>query len=107
MTEGNAEHQEQELERLTGNDVGLTREEALALLTDDDLWILPPEHRYVFELEPEEVVQEWEQAYDFAYSLSQGFGESKAINAATRMLLWDLQDRAEEALRRARQRAEE
>jgi ElaB/YqjD/DUF883 family membrane-anchored ribosome-binding protein len=46
-------------------------------------------------------------AAEFAQTLTQGFDSTQTINDATRMLLWDMRDRAEEALSRARERAEE
>jgi len=85
---------------------GRSREEAERIMEDEDLWLVIPEQRFTY-LDNEEDVREWEAAYEFAYSLSSGFTECKAINDATRQLLWEMQGRAEEALRRARERAEQ
>ena len=95
--------EEKTLRRLMG-DVGLTREEAEARLVDEDLWLVDPARRWAFE--GEEGVRQWETAYAFARALAEGFADppSPAINEATVQLLWDLRDRAEVALRRARSR---
>ena len=87
------------------NEQGLSREYAERVMEDEDLWLLMPEQRFAF-LESEEDVRQWELAHDFAKSLDHGFLDSKAINDATRQLLWDMNRRAEEALRRARLRQE-
>ena len=84
--------------------VGIDPEEAPLRLQDGDLWLVVPECRFV--LEGEAGIREWEVAVEFADALADGFSESTAINDATRQLLWDMRDRAQEALRRARRRAE-
>jgi hypothetical protein len=83
---------------------GLSREEAERIMEDEDLWLLIPEQRHAY-MDAAEDVAEWERAYEFAYSLSDGFTECRAIYDPTRQLLWDMCARAEEALRRARERA--
>ena len=95
--------QQTDVEHLVKN-VELTREVAERILEDEDLWLLIPEQRFAYE--GEEDVRQWQMAADFAYSLSQDFTESTAINDATRQMLWDLRERAEEALRRAHRRSE-
>ena len=87
-------------------EVGLDRRQAELVLRDDDLWMLLPEYRFAWE-PGEEDVRQWELAADFAYALADGFGESKAIPDSVRMMLWDMRDRAEEAMKRARERAKE
>jgi len=57
-------------------------------------------------MEPAEDVRQGEAAYDFASALVTGFTDSEAINDATRQLLWEMRETAEEALRRARRRQE-
>jgi hypothetical protein len=96
--------EETTIRRLTDVE-GLSREEAERRLEDDDLWLVAPEQRFVWE--PEEAERQWETAYDFAASLARGFTDSDAINHATCQLLWDMRERSREALRRARERAEE
>ena len=93
---------EREVAYLTG-EAGMPEDLARLVLRDEDLWILMPEQRSAWEPGEEDVAQ-WAIAYDFVYALADGFSESKAINEATRHLLWDLRDRAEEALRRDRER---
>jgi hypothetical protein len=85
-------------------EIGMEPWAAERVLEDDDLWIVVPEQRFAF-LDPQEDVRQWEFAYEFAYALTEGFNDSPVINDATNQLLWDLRDRAEEALRRARKRA--
>src|SRR5215210_1169428 len=86
--------------------LGLSREYAERVMEDEDLWLLVPEQRFAF-MEPAEDVRQWEAAYDFASALVNGFTDSKAINNATRQLLWEMSETAEEALRRARRRQEQ
>ncbi len=93
---------EQMIEYLV-EDVGIDREQAELRMADDDLWLLHPEMRYPFERE--EAVEQWEEAAAFAQGLEEGFANHWRLNEATRQLIWDLQVRAEEALRRARERA--
>jgi hypothetical protein len=74
---------------------------------DDDLWcLLPPERRFAFPA-GEESVHEWEQTVRLVEALAEGFAGTMypLANTATTQLLWDAQARAEEALRRARERA--
>ena len=95
----------EEIRYLT-EDIGMPERYVELVLRDDDLWILDPPARFAWEPGEEDVAQ-WETAADFAVCLADGFSDSNAINHATRMLFWDLRDRAEEALRRARLRAAE
>jgi hypothetical protein len=74
---------------------------------DDDLWLVEPTMR--FELEGEEAVEEWRVAESFASGLAEGLtssaiGDGGGLNRATTQLLWDLRERAQEALRRAEER---
>ena len=94
---------EQEIAHLMRT-LGLSREYAERVMEDEDLWLLIPEQRFAF-MEPGEDVRQWETAYDFASALVNGFTDSKAINNATRQLLWEMRETAEEALRRAMERA--
>jgi hypothetical protein len=105
MTEMTSEERAEEIRYLV-EEVGVDVQEAPLRLRDDDLWMLLPASRFVWE-PGEEDVRQWELAYDFAYALSKGFTESQAIPDSARMLLWDMRDRAEEAMKRARERAEE
>jgi hypothetical protein len=51
---------------------GISPENAeLVMEQDDDLWILSPEQRFVFEGEQD--VRQWEEALAFAEALSSGF----------------------------------
>jgi hypothetical protein len=87
--------------------VGVDEEEArLRVSQDADLWILHPERRSVKELEGEAGVEAWREALSYARWLA-AMPENVDVGAATTQLLWDLEMRAEEALRRAEQRAEE
>ncbi len=95
---------EREVEHLVKN-MGLSREYAERVMEDEDLWLQVPEQRFAF-LDPEEDVRQWEAAYDFASSLANGFMESDVLNYATQQLLWEMRTMAQEALRRARERAE-
>jgi hypothetical protein len=94
---------EQEVRYLT-QEIGVPEALARLQLRDEDLWLVIPEQRFAWE-PGEEDVRQWELAVDFADALSQGFTESKAINHDTRQLLWDMRERAGEALQRARERA--
>jgi len=95
---------EREIEQLVG-EIGMERAEAERVLEDDDLWLVYPEVRYGFE--GEEAVRQWEGACEFASALCEGFAAQgpPVIDEATQQLLWDMRRRAEEALRRARERA--
>lgn len=93
---------EQMLEYLTES-VGLDRVEAERRMKDDDLWLVPPDQRVA--LEGDGAVDEWEEAASFAQALSAGFSMHGPLNAATVHLIRDLEERGEEALRRARKRA--
>jgi hypothetical protein len=101
---------EQMLEYLTSERMGIPREEAELMLVDDDLWIIEPPSRYTFT--GEEVVRGWSKAVDFAAMLSEGFGNPSSFTGFTRgfqgaiqQMLLDMRERAEEALRRAKERA--
>ncbi len=77
---------------------------------DDDLWLVHPELRYV--LEGNEAIREWSKAATFAQFLADGFacgpfysGFANEFQGAIQQMLWDMEARAQEALRRARERA--
>ena len=86
---------------------GITEEEARLRLRDDDLWVLPPHARFDEEFTGEKGVRMWEDAVTLAQAaanaVSNGPGTIQA-NPAITQLVWDVADRAEEALRRARER---
>jgi hypothetical protein len=104
MTQERTQHHNREVVYLMEH-VGLSREEAERRLEDADLWLLDPELRYSYP-PGEEEVSAWEMAADFAASLSEGFERSGVINDATRQLLREMCERADEALRRARRRGQ-
>ena len=89
---------------------GVSEEVARLRLQDEDLWLLHPGARFDEDLQGEEGVRLWEEAAQvartFADGVSNGPGTIQA-NAAITMLVWDAAARAEEALRRVRQRAGE
>jgi hypothetical protein len=62
-----------------------------------------PEYRFGF-ADAQEAVEEWRQAAAFARCLAEGMSEG-VVGRATMQALWDLRDRTEEALRRAKERA--
>lgn len=97
---------EQTLKRLV-DDVGMSPRQAELVMRDDDLWLLEPESRWPWE--GEDAVSQWHDARAFVMTLSEGFTAHGAgvVNDATVQLLRDLEERAEEALRRARARAYE
>jgi hypothetical protein len=100
-------NREQTIEYLTEDwgGIGISREDAEARLRDGDLWFIEPERRYGG-ANSEEAIREWSEAADFARSLAEGFSLSSALGVATQCMLWDMCERAEEALRRARERAQ-
>jgi hypothetical protein len=81
---------------------GLPREEAELRVQDDDLWLVDAELRVG--LEGQAAVEEWEEAAAFASAINRGVGWGEFSNTATAHLVSDLDMRAEEALRRARER---
>ena len=91
-------------------EAGVSEVEAPLKMRDGDLWILHPEQRFAEELEGEEGVRAWEDAEltarNIANTVSNGAGSIQASPALTQ-LIWDAHARAEEALRRARERAGE
>jgi hypothetical protein len=93
------------------SDIGHERAEAERMLVDDDLWIVDPALRYGFT--GEEAVREWSKALTFAKFLAEGFaagppyspgGFGLEFQGAIQQMLWDMRERAEEALRRAEER---
>jgi hypothetical protein len=96
----------EELVQMDGLPPEEAEREAEKRLVDDDLWVCHPMQRFIFE--PEEAVAEWEQTANFAGSLAEGFTivGDPGVNTATIQLFWDMHARAEEALRRARERAQ-
>ena len=91
-------------------EIGVTEEEARLKTRDQDLWILDPAMRFDEHLQGDEGVRRWEEAAlivrNIADIVSNGPGAIEAGPAMTQ-LIWDAAARAEEALRRARLRAEE
>jgi hypothetical protein len=83
------------LHRTDGRDAGLR-------MVDNDLWILAPEQRYG--LVGKEAVRQWEEAVQFVGGMVSLAEDPELFPDATQMLLADALARAEEALRRARQR---
>jgi hypothetical protein len=71
---------------------------------EEDLWMRPPEGRFGFE--GEEAVWERERATAWARGLANMADGADLFDYSTTQLLWDAAERAEEALRRARQRIE-
>jgi hypothetical protein len=99
---------EEMIEHLTEYVTGDRKEAELRML-DDDLWLLHPELRYSFE--GEEAVREWERSltlvralYEFAMT---HHGPYPFFSDSTTWLIGDAEARAEEALRRARERVRE
>ena len=88
--------------------VGVPEEIARLRMRDSDLWVLDPGARFDEYLEGEEGVRHWEatarMARVIADTVSHGRGSIEA-NPAITQLVWDAAPRAEEALRRARERA--
>jgi hypothetical protein len=69
------------------------------MLLDDDLWVVDPALRFGFT--PEEAVEEWRQAADFASALAEGstgMSGSGLVSQATSQLLWDMRDRGKRSL---------
>jgi hypothetical protein len=99
---GDHETREEILERLTSFPYGASREEAERRVADEDLWLLDPELRCG--LGGEDAVEEWQEALSFAEALANGFSMAP-VGSATLHLPWDATVRAQEALRRAEERA--
>jgi hypothetical protein len=87
-----------------GTDSPIGRGRALAESIDDDLWILYPECRYEFPV-GEKSVRQWRDAVSALESLS--IAVESLNNGALQHAIGDTHERAIEALRRARQRAQE
>ena len=98
------DEREEWIEDLSGPEVppGPQRSEAELRVVDADLWILEPESLYGFE--PEEAVEQWVRAVDALGCLAE---VAAFINEATLQAVQDARARAEEALRRARERVGE
>ena len=94
-----------DLEYLTGERIGLSREEAEQMLVDHDLWLLHPATR--FSIDDEEAVKQWGCAADFAEALGMMGLQNGLVNEAATQLMLDAADRAREAQRRALQRLED
>ncbi|MDP8947766.1 MAG: hypothetical protein M3N09_06670 [Actinomycetota bacterium] len=97
---------ERQIEYLMEWPICIDRAEAERRARDLDLWLVEPDLRP--DLQGEEAVREWEGAVAFITAMTEGFAYTGdgVINNATSQLLYDAQRRAEEALRRARERAE-
>lgn len=89
------------------DEVGISEEAARIRLQDEDLWVLDIGARFDDELTGEEGVRMWEEAATAARAaadaISNGPGTIEA-NPAITQLVWDANVRAQEALRRARER---
>jgi hypothetical protein len=93
------------IEYLTGP-YGLDQEEAELVTRDLDLWILELEMR--FAIEDEDAVEEWEQAAEFFGDYADmALHSHKNFNEAITHVLFYATRRAQEALRRAKDRARE
>ncbi len=100
MTENQTER-EQMLEHLIG-EVGISAEEAECRMRDGDLWtFLHPDMRYGLP-DTEETVEEWRRA---VVGLQDMQAIAEWIGPAAQTVVWDATKRAEEAYRRARERA--
>ncbi len=90
-------------------EIGGDREEAERRLEDGDLWLVEPALRFPFAT-AEEAVEEWRQAAAFARGLTEGFSVAvdgeRVLGRATMQSILDLCARTEEALRRAKARAD-
>jgi hypothetical protein len=94
---------EQNLVYLT-EDCGIEQDEAERMLVDDDLWILEPSLRFAFS--DEEALEVWREAVNKLETLANiGYGFEFFGNEAVTQCIADAEERAREALRRARQRA--
>ena len=93
--------------RVLVEDDGISEEEARLRRLDGDLCLLRPSARFDEDLQGEEGVRLWEEAAKVAQTVADavnnGPGTIPASPAVT-MLAWDAAARAEEALRRARER---
>jgi hypothetical protein len=97
------EEREEWIAHLSGPDspVGTTRRDAELRTVDLDLWIQTPEVLHGFE--PEDAVEQWTKAVEAMDSL---VPVADLINEATAQCVLDGRERAQEALRRARERLE-
>lgn len=94
------------IEYLTSWEVGISRDDAERRLRDDDLWLVHPELRA--SLGDENAVCELERAQNELWALTDLTVQLwDSYSAVTRMALFDAEARVEEALRRARKRAEQ
>src|SRR3712207_3092081 len=84
----------------------MEREEAERRTRDGDLWLV--EAGFRADLQGEEAVREWEGAVAFMEAMTEGFAYTGdgVVNNATSQVLLDALRRAEEQLRRARERVE-
>ncbi len=88
---------------------GISEEAARLRMQDDDLWVLEPYARFDEDFQGEEGVRMWEEAATLARSLANGVSNGPRTiqaNPAITQLVWDASTRAQEALRRARERAQ-
>lgn len=100
---------EQIIQELVEQD-GLSEEEASFRLQDADLWLLRPQARFDEGLQGEEGVRLWEEAAGAAQTIADGVSNGPGTiqaNPAITQLVWDAAKRAEVALERARERADE
>ncbi len=90
------------------DEVGISEEEARLRVENDDLWVLDIGSRFDEDFQGEEGVRAWEEAATLARTLADGISNGPGTiqaNPAITQLVWDAADRAQEALRRARERA--
>jgi hypothetical protein len=100
----NDEHDEHKLNYLL-KEITPDEEDVRLRMQDNDLWILDPERRFGKQLEGHAGVGAWKEAVAWAHWLATA---TQHIDAGPGViqLLWDLEERAEEALRRAEERIE-
>ncbi len=91
-------------------EAGLPEEDARLRLQDDDLWILHPDQRWDADLQGEEGVRAWEEAAHITSAVAdivRNGPRTLHVSPAITHLVRDLDARAQEALRRARERHQE
>ncbi len=89
-------------------ETGISEEAARLRMQDDDLWVLEPYARFDEDFQGEEGVKMWEGAAALARGIAESISngpDTIQANPAITQLVWDASTRAQEALRRARERA--
>jgi hypothetical protein len=97
------EEREKTIELLL-SECGISRRDAELRLLDDDLWLLIPDSR--IGLEPRDAVIEWHNTVYWMGAIA-NVAAMNLDDGGLRQLIWDARERAEEALRRAKKRAEQ